>query len=381
MKKIRWVAVFLIWLLLPISTHASELEAGEAQQDIQQGLLDEFEFGELESYLDELLPEEKIGFLDMVEQLISGEMELSFRSIWEVICNRFAYEWRYTRASVIGILILVILAALFHNFSGVLKQSQISEIGFFVLYLLLISTCLESFRVISDSVSSGLSSLVGFLQILSPVYFLAVGIATGSSTSVAFYTMILLLIYMVELVIQSILIPLVQMYLMVRILNHLSPEGYLSKFGELLKTVLVWSLRVLLGAVMGMNLVQGLLNPAIDSVKRSVLTRGGEAIPVIGNLVGGTAEVVLGTAKLIQNGIGAAGAIICVIICLAPVIEMFVVMLLYKLTAALIQPISDKRIVGCISSVADGAELLLRILLTSAILFLITIAMVANATG
>ena len=193
--------------------------------------------------------------------------------------------------------------------------------------------------------------------------------------------MILLLIYMVELVIQSILIPLVQMYLMVRILNHLSPEGYLSKFGELLKTVLVWSLRVLLGAVMGMNLVQGLLNPAIDSVKRSVLTRGGEAIPVIGNLVGGTAEVVLGTAKLIQNGIGAAGAIICVIICLAPVIEMFVVMLLYKLTAALIQPISDKRIVGCISSVADGAELLLRILLTSAILFLITIAMVANATG
>ena len=380
MKKIRWVAVFLIWLLLPISTYASELEAGE-EQDIQQGLLDEFEFGELESYLDELLPEEKIGFLDMVEQLISGDMPLSFQSIWEVICNRFAYEWRHTRASVIGILILVILAALFHNLSGVLKQSQISEIGFFVLYLLLISTCLESFRVISDSVSTGLSSLLGFLQILSPVYFLAVGIATGSSTSVAFYTMILLLIYMVELVIQSILIPLVQMYLMVRILNHLSPEGYLSKFGELLKTVLVWSLRVLLGAVMGMNLVQGLLNPAIDSVKRSVLTRGGEAIPVIGNLVGGTAEVVLGTAKLIQNGIGAAGAIICVIICLAPVIEMFVVMLLYKLTAALIQPISDKRIVGCISSVADGAELLLRILLTSAILFLITIAMVANATG
>jgi len=90
--------------------------------------------------------------------------------------------------------------------------------------------------------------------------------------------------------------------------------------------------------------------------------------------------VLLGTTVLIKNGIGVAGAIICIAICMAPVVQMAVVTLMYKLTAALIQPISEKRIVGCVSSMADGSEILLRVIFTSGVLFLITIAMVANTT-
>jgi stage III sporulation protein AE len=209
---------------------------------------------------------------------------------------------------------------------------------------------------------------------------MAVALATGSVTSIAFYNMILILICIVELVIQSFLIPLVQVYMVIRILNDLSTEEYLSKFGELLHTVVVWVLRTMLGAVIGINLIQGLLAPAIDSVKRSVLLRGGEAIPIIGDVIGVASEVVLGTTVLIKNGIGVAGAIICIAICMAPVVQMAVVTLMYKLTAALIQPISEKRIVGCVSSMADGSEILLRVIFTSGVLFLITIAMVANTT-
>ena len=90
---------------------------------------------------------------------------------------------------------------------------------------------------------------------------------------------------------------------------------------------------------------------------------------------------VLGTAVLIKNGIGVAGSIICIAICMAPVVQMAVVTLLYKLVAAMIQPISEKRFVGCISSMADGAEILLRIIFTSGVLFLVTIAMVASTTS
>jgi stage III sporulation protein AE len=168
--------------------------------------------------------------------------------------------------------------------------------------------------------------------------------------------------------------------MVIQILNDLSTEEYLSKFGELLHTVIVWILRTMLGAVIGINLIQGLLAPAIDSVKRSILLRGGEAIPIIGDVIGGASEVVLGTTVLIKNGIGVAGAIICIAICMAPVVQMAVVTLMYKLTAALIQPISEKRIVGCVSSMADGSEILLRVIFTSGVLFLITIAMVANTT-
>lgn len=376
MRKKILILTFILWFCIPGYVHASD-----TQQEAQEDLFSQFDFGGIDSFLEEQFPDEKMGFLDMVKKLISGEMDFSIEAIIDLISSQFFYEFKNTKSSIINILAIVIMAAVFHNFSGVFKENQVSEIGFFVLYMLLITICLNSFQGLMASTVSGLDNLLDFLQLLGPVYFLAVAIATGSATSIAFYQMILILISIVELLIQGVLIPLVQVYMIVRILNDLSPEAYLSKFGDLLRTIIVWGLRTLLGSVIGINLIQGMLNPAIDSVKRSVLARGGEAIPIIGDVIGGATEVVLGTAALIRNGIGVAGAIICIVICMSPVIQMAVVAFMYKLTAALVQPISDKRVVGCISSMADGTEILLRILFTSGMLFLITIAMVANTTS
>lgn len=374
------IFIFLIWVCQPFSVQASETPE-QSQSEIQEELLNQFDFQEIERFLDELFPDDRMGFLDTVKGLMTGEVELTAELLLELISDQFLYEFKNAKTSIVHMLALVIIAAVFHNFSGVFQNNQVSELSFYVIYMLLITISLNSFQVLIEGAALGLERLLEFLKILGPVYFLAVTIATGSATSIAFYNMILILICIVELVILNVLLPMVQLYMVIRILNNLSSEEYLSKFGELLHTVIVWSLRTLLGGVIGINLIQGLLNPAIDSVKRSVLTKSGEAIPVVGDAIGGAAEVVLGTAVLIKNGIGVAGAVICIIICMAPVIQMAVVALMYKLTAALIQPISEKRVVGCISSIADGTEILLRIVFTSGILFLITIAMVANTTS
>lgn len=372
MKKI---ILFMCILCFCFPLHA---QAAETRQETEESLFAEFEFSEMESFLKKIFPNEKMGFQEMIKGLISGEIELSTKFLGDLISKQFFYEFKNTKSALIHVIAIVIIAAVFRNFSGVFQNSQISETCFYVLYMLLITICLNSFRILIASASSGITTLLEFLKLLGPIYFMAVAFATGSVTSIAFYNMILILICIVELLIQSFLIPLVQIYIVIRILNDLSTEEYLSKFGDLLHTIIVWTLKTLLGAVIGINLIQGLLAPAIDSVKRSVVVRSGEAIPIIGDVLGGASEVVLGTAVLIKNGIGVAGAVICIAICMAPVVQMAVVTLMYKLTAALIQPISEKRIVGCISSMADGAEILLRIIFTSGVLFLITIAMVAN---
>ena len=84
---------------------------------------------------------------------------------------------------------------------------------------------------------------------------------------------------------------------------------------------------------------------------------------------------------LIKNGIGMAGAIITVLICAVPVLRMLILAFLYRLAAALVQPVSDKRITGCISSVSEGYELLVRVIFTAGVLFLLTIAVVAASTS
>ena len=54
------------------------------------------------------------------------------------------------------------------------------------------------------------------------------------------------------------------------------------------------------------------------------------------------------------------------------------IVVLYRLLAAVVQPISEKRMINCIGNMADGASLLLQIVLTSGALFLIVIATVSN---
>lgn len=368
----------------PRTVYATEIrdkdEQAELQKEAEETIWKEFEFSEIEDLLDDIFPEKKTDFQDLIKKMLSGQTEPSLQVIGEMISDQFFYEWKSSKAGMVHILLIVIVAAVFTNFSNVFQNQQISEISFYVLYLLLITIGLNSFRILIVSASENLERLIGFMKVLGPVYFLAVAFAAGSSTSILFYNLVLLLIYLVELVILNFLIPFVQVYIVVKVMNNLSEEDYLSKFAELCETVIAWTLKTLLAGVTGVNIIQGLLSPAIDSLKRSVVGRSAEAIPVVGDAIGGVTEVMLGTAVLIKNGIGVAGALVCIGICLVPIIQMAVVTLLYKLIAAMIQPVSDKRIVGCISSIADGSQMLLRIIFTTGVLFLLTIAVVIATT-
>lgn len=368
MKKKILIGICLLWLLVPIQTCA------------QESIMEQFDFREVEQVLDELFPEEKMSFLELLTCLTEGETSDIWEKLATFLWDQMTYELQNSKHALVQILLIAILAALFHNFSGIFQNQHVAELSFYVLYMLLITICLNMMQVLVASVSSGVEKLLRFFQVLGPVYFMGVAITTGSATSIAFYNILLFAIFLVENLVTKVLLPLVQAYVVIRILNDLSKEEYLSKFGDLVHMVTKWILRVLLAGVLGINMIQGMLAPAIDAVKRKAILGGTESIPLIGDAAGGLTEVVLGTAVLIQNGMGIAGVIICLAICIVPTVQMAVITLLYRFAAAIIQPISEKRIVNCVGNMADGANLLLQIILTTCVLFLITIAIVANST-
>ena len=140
-------------------------------------------------------------------------------------------------------------------------------------------------------------------------------------------------------------------------------------------------IQTMTACVTGINVVQGLLAPDSDTVKRSALTKTAETLPWKGNALGGVTEIVLGTAVLIKNGIGMAGAVVTVAICAVPVLQMLILAFLYKLAAALVQPVSDKRITGCIGGVSEGYEMMVKIIFAAGLMFLLTVAVVAASTS
>ena len=363
-----------------VSAEETEGDAQEIREETENALMSEFDFDEIEDSLSGMFPQQKISFEEVLSELITGNWSGLGRTFLGYLSDRIFYEFRYNRENLVYMLMVALTAAVFTNFSSAFQNRQVSEISFYVLYMLLITLCLTAFRVAAQGLEENLDALVDFMRVLCPSYFLAVAFASGSVTSLFFYNVILVLIYVVELVLVRFLLPVINVYIMIQVLGNLTGEDFLSEFAQLLQKLVSWILKSFLAGVVGINVVQGLLAPVIDSLRKSALTRTAEALPWIGNAVGGAAEIVLGTAVLIKNGIGMAGAVIAVLICAVPVIQMLILAFLYKLAAALVQPVSDKRITGCISSVSEGYELLLKVVFTAGVLFLLTIAIVAAST-
>lgn len=385
-KKGRFLFTILLVLIVfglgtKIVNAKEDPETDILQDEIQDALLAEFDFNEIEEKLDRMFPQEKISFSDVFSALMSGNMAETIRIFLRFLTDQISYEFDYNRRSLVYVLMTALTAAVFSNFAGAFKSRQISDISFYIMYMLLITLCLTSFRISAEGLEDRLSALVDFMRVLCPSYFLAVAFASGSVTSLFFYNVILFLIYVVELVIVRFLLPVVNIYIMVRVLGNLTGEDFLSEFADLIRKAVSWILKTLLICVVSVNVVQGLLAPAIDAVKRSALTRTAEALPWVGNAVGGVAEVVLGTAVLIKNGIGMAGAVITIAICAVPILQMLIMAFMYKLAAALVQPVSDKRITTCISGISEGYEIMAKVIFTSGLLFMITIAIVAASTS
>lgn len=395
-KIIKWeymlCLVFLAAIIMgpgPLTVYAAETDTkgegpavdyDEVESETESRLFSEFDFTEIDDSLKKIFPDEKMSFQELVSSLIDGGGQDAGKLVLEFIKDQLGYEFRYNRQNLAYMLLIAVIAAVFTNFSNAFQNKQVSEISFYVLYMLLITMCLNAFRIAMAGIEGHLEILLDFMRVLCPSYFLAVAIASGSSSSLIFYNIVLFLIYIVEVLILKFLLPIVNIYIMVQVMNYLAGEEYLSQFAELLKKLVAWILKTLVTCVIGINLIQGMLAPAIDALKRSALTKAAEAIPGIGNAIGGVTDVVLGTAVLIKNGIGMAGAAILIAVCAVPILQMAVMTLMYKLAAALVQPVSDKRITGCISSVSEGYELLVKVVFSTGVLFLLTIAVVTATT-
>lgn len=363
-----------------IYVEASTDSISEAVNEYKEDVIEEFDFSSVEEIVGEIFPEEKISFTDLVHLVISNDYEELNEKAFSYITKQVFYELSYNRSTIIHILLLTIFAAIFANFSNAFGNQQIASMGFYIIYMMLLLVTLQSFHVIVNAMAIKIQQLLIFMSALCPVYFLTVALAAGASSSIVFYNLALLYIYGVEILMGSVILPLINSYIVIEVLNYLSMERKLSKFASLIKLIIGWILKIMMAGVIGLNIVQGLISPVIDNIQRSVWVKGAEAIPIIGDAMGGTAEIMLGTLQLIKNGVGVAGMIICLAIIASPVIQMAMLTLMYKCISAVIEPISDDRISSCIDCVGEGCQMLLKTMMSAGLLFMITIAIVSSTT-
>lgn len=380
-RKIRvffWILLFIICqLCVSVTVLASQSEDAETQVQTKQELLENLELGQMQDTVNELLGEDTFSLKEALERIFRGEQIFS-KEFMGTVLKEFLYRHLLVdKETLIQVVVLILLAALFSNFADVFGKGQAGEISFYVVYMLLLVILIHSFSDIGQGIVSSLDGFVTFMKALMPSYFLAVTAASGSASAMVFYETVLIVIYVVQAILLKAVIPGIHAYVLLQMVNYLHNEDFLSKMADLLRTLLEWTMNTCTAAIIGMQIIQNMISPAVDSLKRDMLGKTAAAIPGVGNAINGVTEVALGTAVLIRNGLGVMGILILIILGLPPVVKLGMNTLLYKFLAAIVQPVSDNRMVGCLSTVGDGCRLLLRVLLMVELLLLITIAILS----
>lgn len=375
----RWikktVLVILLMLLLPM------LNVKQAKAASVSNTTNNYNYTEIQEVIDDVMGgQSRFDFNDYVNRLVSGKETFSISAISSKLLEAVSEEITANVGTFSNLITIALIAALFTNLSMAFKNSQVSETGYYITYLLLFGLLISSFITASGIASATIRAILNFMRALVPTYLMSVAFCTGTTTSLAYYEAALALITLVDFIIIKVVIPMINFYLVIMLVNNMSSEDTLSKLGGLFDTAISWILKSLLALVIGFNAIQGLVLPVADQVKRSAILKASEAIPGIGDALGGVTETVLGAGVLLKNAIGVAGLIVIIVICAVPFIKLLIITAVYKVGGAALQPISDKRFIECISAAAKAASMLLNALFVGAVLFLLSITIVAVTT-
>lgn len=364
-----------------LSVYEAEKNTEQSGKNYTQEFIDILDMDSVEEYLEKHDETADLSFYELVKGIAGGEIPIDGERITKSVAGVLWGEISANKDILVLVLLLAVSCSFVKNFSDVFHNTYISDICFVIIYLEMIALLMKSFLIMSEIVTGSMEQIVEFMSMLIPVFCMSLSIGMADITAAGFYELAFLVIYIVQWVMLAFLLPLVQILIVTEFMNYMVPGEKFTRMCELLESTVKWCLKFAVTVIVGLNVVQGIMAPAVDRLKMSTVTKTIGMIPGVGNAVNVLSEMMLGAGMVIKGSVGTAGIVILLVIFLVPFSKMLVLSLLYKVTAAVSEPIADKRISGSINSVYTGCVLLQKIMLTSLALFLLTIAMIMASSN
>ncbi len=341
---------------------------------------EQFDFSNIQDMLDGIFKQSGINFSDLVETFLSGR-NLNLNDILRAFGDLFWGELLTQRKALLGIIAIAVFAGIFRAVADVFDSHQIADMSYYSMFLLLFTMLVRTFSETAEVGTDAVLKLTDFMKALIPAYSLGIGLASGEAGAAAFSSIALFVIYLATEFIRGFLFPMIHIYVVLALINHMAGGEYLRQAAELLKTFIQFLSKTMIGIAVGVNFIQGMIAPVIDSARRGFVVKAFSAIPGIGGAADSVVEVAVSAAILVKNSVGIAGALILVLIAAVPAIKIAACFLMYKVTAALLGPIAHRNIAAGVSEVGEGALMLLKSVMTALLLFLITIAIIMVSSG
>lgn len=338
------------------------------------------EYGEIEAVLQQILGEHA-GFEQMVETMMQGGERISVKNGMEFLGTLLAEQIRGHAQTVGYLLLLIVSAAVLSTIARAFRSRQISAMGFYMIYLLMFMIMIRSFGICYELAEEVIANLIDFMKVLMPAYLMAAAVSAYTASAAVYYEIFLLLIYYLQKLVSIVVLPAIRCYVLFSMAGNLGEVDFFSKGRKSLKRAILFLLKAMIGVTAGLQMIQGMITPAVDAFKNTMISKSVSSLGQVGNIAQNLTDVMLGSGVLLKNCIGAAAAVMIVAICLIPAAQVGCYVVFYHMLAAAAEPISDVKLTGAIEDMADGIGLLERLLLTVGAMFLLSIAIVCITMG
>lgn len=377
MKKCIFILMIIVFLL-PMKAYGSDdVNIDEEQTGKINGLYNYISNMKNDSELiNDMSPKEFIE-----NYMKSGQDPLTGKEILNVA---FQYLFKEIVASfkIVGQLIIIaIVCALLNNLQNAFSNEKLCNIAYFACFSVMVILIAKGFYIGVELTQEVINSISDFMTALMPVLIMLLASVGNISQAVIMDPIIMGVCTLGSKLYASVIIPMICMSFVLDFVNNISSEYNIKNLTSLLKKTALWIQGIFLTVFVAIITIRGIVSSSFDVVTTKTAKFAIDSfIPVVGKTLSDAFSTVASYTLLLKNSISLLGVIILISIILLPIIKIFVMGFMYKLTAALLQPVSDSKVVDIIDSAGGSFMLLGYCIICVSVMFFIMIAIIA-ATG
>lgn len=377
--------LFLCAIVLFLFGNEEVLAADEKPLDeLEEKLSKDISFDGIEQYWNKLV-DDYGGFLPGVDQstvyeLVKDKDKLSFKSIMVGLLEFFFHELIFN-GKLLGTLFMLTLFSIFlQTLHNAFDKGSVSKIAYFVVYIVLLFLALNSFYTVVTYTKDAIDTMGGFMIALLPL-LLGLMASVGNLVSISFFHPItIFLINASGVLVSHFILPLLFISALLLIVSSLNDQYKVTHLANLFKNVGLGVLGAFLTIFLGVMSVQGAASAVQDGVgMKTAKFITGNFIPVIGRAFTDAADTVLSASLILKNAVGIVGVVLVMIIALFPAIKIFAIAVVYKIAAAVLQPVGDGPVISVLNLIGKYVIYMLACLLAVSLMFFLAIVIIVAA--
>ncbi|NLZ25504.1 MAG: hypothetical protein GX891_03490 [Clostridiales bacterium] len=282
--------------------------------------------------------------------------------------------------SFLTIIVVCILCSILSALTSNFKKQSTVEVVMFVAYATAVIIVLAIVTDVVITVEKTISLLSKLSEILFPILLTLLTALGGVTTVAAFQPFLAFLSGGIMKIISAIIVPAFVATNLFAVVGNITKDVKLDKMSAFFKSGASWLLGIVFSLFMAFVTAQGITGAAFDGISfQAAKFALSTYVPILGGYLSDGFDLALAGAVLIKNAAGFTGIIILLAIVVFPLLKLVILTLLLKLTAAVTEPLGEKKVSQMTLSVSKNMSLLAASLIGAGFLILVMFMLILGS--